>query len=340
MKIDGGFRSEEILISPDYVMGKAKELEDIGFDGLLTTEVAHCPFMPLSWAAQSTSHIDIRTSVAVALARTPMITAGLGHDLNALSRGRFTLGLGSQIKPHIANRFGMPWSSPARRMREYIEAMHAIWDCWYEGKDLDFQGEFYTHKLMTPEFTPSNIEYGRPKVIMAAVGPMMIDTACAVADGIIPHPFCTEKHFKGVLMPQITSSLAKYGRSLDDFEIQFPVFMAAAETEEKLEQAKAAIKYRLGFYSSTPSYRSVLDTHGWGELQEELRQLTKAGRWQELPERISDEMLEAFAVVGHPVEAAQKIVSRFGGLIDRCALDENAASPENLEKQLDLLHAA
>ena len=230
----------------------------------------------------------------------------------------------------------MPWHGPAKQMREYIEALHAIWDCWYDGKPLDYRGEFYQHTLMTPEFTPTNTQYGRPPVLMAAVGPLMLKTACAVADGLIVHSFCTEKHFKEVMLPLLSEELAKNGRSLDDFIIQFPVFTAMGNTEEEVEVARRAIKYRIGFYGSTPAYKTVLDTHGWGDLQPRLNRMTKEGRWDELPDQISDEMLEAFAAVGEPVEAAATVARRFGGLIHRTTL-EAKYSPDVLEAQMAAL---
>ncbi len=339
MKVDGGFGFDREFHSTDAMVRKACELEELGYDGLLVAEIAHDPFMPLALAAHHTNAIQLRTSIAVALARNPMNLANIGHDLNAYSKGRFVLGIGSQIKPHISKRFGMPWHGPAKQMREFIEATHAIWDCWYDGKPLDYQGEFYRHSLMTPEFTPTNTEYGRPKILMAAVGPLMIDTACAVADGIIVHSFCTEQHFRDNMLPALQRNLAKYGRSLDEFEIQFPVFVAAGETEEQLAEAKQAIKYRLGFYGSTPAYRVVLETHGWGDLQPRLNRLTKEGRWDQLPEQIPDEMLDAFAAVGTPLEAARQIADRFGGLIDRCVL-ESGFGPDVLEQQMAVLRPA
>jgi probable F420-dependent oxidoreductase len=272
----------------------------------------------------------------VALARTPMTMANIGHDLAAYSQGRFVLGLGSQIKPHITKRFSMPWHGPARQMREYIEALHAIWDCWHDGKPLAYEGEFYQHRLMTPEFSPTNAEYGRPKIIMAAVGPLMMETAAAVADGILVHAFCTEKHFREVMVPKLEADLASHGKTLDDFEIQFPSFVACGETEEELEKSKASIKYRIGFYASTPAYRTVLETHGWGELQTRLNRITKDGNWDQLPAQISDEVLDAFAVVGTPLEVAQQLKDRFGGLVDRVAL-EARFSPEILEQQMSII---
>ena len=336
ISIDGGFGFDKEFHTTDTLVRQAQELEELGYDGLLVAEIAHDPFMPLAMAALHTSRIELRTSIAVALARTPMNMANIGHDLNAYSKGRFTLGLGSQIKPHITKRFSMPWHGPAKQMREYIEALHAIWDCWYEKTPLNYVGDCYQHRLMTPEFTPTNIEYGRPKVLMAAVGPMMMATAAAVADGIIVHAFCTEKHFKEVMLPRLESELAANGRTLDDFEIQFPLFVASGETEEELMRAKEAIKYRIGFYGSTPAYKTVLDTHGWGDLQPRLNRMTKEGRWDQLPGEISDEVLHAFAAVGDPIEVATQIRQRFGGLIDRTALAASF-SPEVLEQQMSIL---
>jgi probable F420-dependent oxidoreductase len=336
ISIDGGFGFDKEFHTTDTLVRQAQELEELGYDGLLVAEIAHDPFMPLAMAALHTSRIELRTSIAVALARTPMNMANIGHDLNAYSKGRFTLGLGSQIKPHITKRFSMPWHGPAKQMREYIEALHAIWDCWYEKTPLNYVGDYYQHRLMTPEFTPTNIEYGRPKVLMAAVGPMMVATAAAVADGIIVHSFCTDKHFKEVMLPRLESELAANGRTLDDFEIQFPLFVASGETEEELMRAKEAIKYRIGFYGSTPAYKTVLDTHGWGDLQPRLNRMTKEGRWDQLPGEISDEVLHAFAAVGDPIEVATQIRQRFGGLVDRTALAANF-SPEVLEQQMSIL---
>jgi len=338
IKIDGGFGFDKEFLDNDTMIRRAQELEELGYDGLLVAEMSHDPFLPLAMAALHTTRIELRTSIAVALARSPMNMANIGHDLNAYSKGRFTLGIGSQIKPHIIKRFSMPWHGPAKQMREYIEAMQAIWDCWYEGKQLNYAGDCYQHRLMTPEFTPTNTEYGRPPVTMAAVGPMMIATAAAVADGIIIHSFCTEQHFKQVMLPKLETELAANGRTLDDFEIQFPVFVACGETEEELEREKTAIKYRIGFYGSTPAYKTVLDTHGWGDLQPRLNRMTKEGQWDKLPGEISDEVLNAFAAVGNPVEVATQIKQRFGGIIDRVAL-AGSFSPEVLEQQLNILRA-
>ena len=339
MKIDTIYGHGRELESTESMANRARELEELGFDGLMVAEIAHDPFQPLIMAAHATSRIELRTAIAVALARSPMTMANSSHDVHAWSGGRFALGIGSQIKPHITKRFSMPWHGPAKQMREYIEALQAIWDCWYEGKPLDYRGEFYQHTLMTPEFTPTNTEHGRPPVLMAAVGPLMIKTACAVADGIIVHSFCTEKHFKENMLPLLRSELEANGRSLDDFIIQFPVFVAQGTSEEEMEVAKRAIKYRIGFYGSTPAYKTVLDTHGWGDLQPRLNRMTKEGHWDKLPDEISDDMLDAFAAVGEPVQVAETIRDRFGGVIDRTLLEANYDTT-TLEEQIGILRSA
>ena len=339
MKIDTIFAHGRELESTESMAHRARELEELGFDGLMVAEIAHDPFQPLVLAAHATSRIELCTAIAVALARSPMTMANSSHDINAWSGGRFNLGIGSQIKPHITKRFSMPWHGPAKQMREYIESLRAIWDCWYEGKPLDYRGEYYQHSLMTPEFTPTNTEHGRPPVLMAAVGPLMMKTACAVADGIIVHGFCTERHFKENMLPLLRAELEQNGRSLDDFIIQFPVFTASGTNEQELAAARRAIKYRIGFYGSTPAYKTVLDTHGWGDLQPRLNRMTKEGLWEQLPDQISDEVLDAFAAVGEPVQVAETIRDRFGGLIDRTVLEAKFA-PAVLEQQLNILREA
>ena len=220
MYVDGG-----VSLDLNTVGAQAAEMEDMGYAGVMTAETAHDPFFPLLVAAQNTQRIELMTSIAVAFARSPMTLANIGHDLNAYSKGRFTLGLGSQIRPHITKRFSMPWSSPAARMREYIMAMRAIWDCWHQQQPLEFTGEFYTHTLMTPFFTPTNVDYGAPKVFLAAVGPKMTEVAGEVADGIIVHAFTTEKYLRETTLPALERGFAKAGKRREDFEISYPMFI-------------------------------------------------------------------------------------------------------------------
>lgn len=325
MKIDAGLSFEL-----DKVADQAREIEAAGYDGALTFETSHDPFLPLLLAAEHTSRIELMTSIAVAFARNPMILANLAHDLNSYSKGRFILGLGSQIKPHVTKRYSMPWGKPAAQMRELIEALHAIWDCWYEGKPLDYRGEHYTHTLMTPMFTPTDIAHGRPRVVLAAVGPKMTETAAAVADGMLVHPFTTQRYLQEVTLPTIEKTLTAEGRKRSDFEVVYSVFAVTADTEEQFNSIKQATKKQISFYGSTPAYRVVLDLHGWGDLQSELNLMSKQGRWDEMADLITDDILDAFAVVGEPEAVARGIKERYSGLVDRTSLQLPGVSREKM----------
>ncbi|MEQ8487021.1 MAG: TIGR03617 family F420-dependent LLM class oxidoreductase [Pseudomonadales bacterium] len=312
MKVDGGVGWEL-----DKVGAQARELEDMGYSGILTAETAHDPFFPLLVAAQNTSKVDLMTSIAVAFARTPMVLANIGHDLNAASKGRFILGLGSQIKPHITKRFSMPWSDPAARMREFILAMRAIWASWHEGKPLEFAGKYYTHTLMTPFFTPTDNEYGAPRVFLAAVGPLMTEVAGEVADGVIIHAFTTEKYLRETTLPALERGFAKAGKKREDFEISYPVFVVTGSNEQELAAARTATRKQIAFYGSTPAYKPVLDSIGAGELQAELNKMSKQGRWDAMGELITDDILREFAVDGEPASIPGQIKARYGDMIDR-----------------------
>ena len=312
MKVDGYLTPDWHLI-PEHI----KEMEAQGYDGVDTAEMNHDPFMPLLLAAEHSEKINLHTGIAVAFARSPMILANLGHDLNAYSKGRFTMGLGSQIRPHITKRFSMPWGAPAPQMRELIQAMRAIWANWYEGEPLRFEGKYYNHTLMTPAFTPENKEYGAPKVILAAVGPVMTEVAGEVADGLIIHPFSNEKYIREVTLPAVEKGLAKSGRSREDFEISYTPFIVSGKDEATFEKEKQTVKSRISFYGSTPAYKNVLGVHGWGELQIELNKMSKEGKWQEMSELVTDDMLNTFGVMGEPEGIVAGIKSRYGDVVDR-----------------------
>jgi probable F420-dependent oxidoreductase len=316
MKVDAGLIAADLAQVP----ARARELETAGFDGCVSAEIASDPFFPLLLAAEHTTRLELMTSIAVAFARSPMTLANVGHDLNAFSKGRFLLGLGSQIQPHITKRFSMPWSHPAARMRELILAMRAIWRCWYEGEKLAFRGEFYTHTLMTPMFTPTNTQYGAPKVLLAAVGPKMTEVAGEVADGMIVHGFTTPRYVHEVTLPAIERGLAAAGRSRKGFQLACPVFVVTGRDAREWEQSRSAVCKQIAFYGSTPAYRPVLELHGWGGLQGELNALSKQGKWDEMGERIDDTILEEFAIVGTPDEIVPKMKARYGDVIDRTTL--------------------
>jgi probable F420-dependent oxidoreductase len=246
-----------------------------------------------------------------------MITALMANDLQLISKGRLLPGLGSQIKSHIEKRYSMPWSHPAARMREYILALHAIWSSWHEGTELNFRGDFYTHTLMTPFFNPGPNPYGAPKVFLAAVGEFMAEVAGEVADGLLVHPFTTERYLREVTLPVIERSLAKSGRPRESFQISYSGFVVTGSTEAERAASKAAVRKQLAFYGSTPAYRGVFELHGWGDLQPELNSLSRAGEWDEMAELISDEVLDAFAIVAPVEEVGEQIMRRFGGVVDR-----------------------
>jgi probable F420-dependent oxidoreductase len=315
MKVDAGLTSN--LANTGET---ARRLEADGYDGVWTSETNHDPFLPLVLAAEHTQRVELGTSIAVAFARNPMLVANIGWDLQAFSGGRVIIGLGSQIKPHISKRFSMEWSHPAPRMREFVLALRAIWDTWLHGTPLAFRGEFYRHTLMTPFFAPDakDLEgFGPPKVFLAGVGEVMTEVAGEVCDGFICHAFSTEKYLRSVTLPALERGRAKAGKTMDGFEIVAPGFVVSSSSDRLMEAAATATRQQIAFYGSTPAYRSVLETHGWGELQEQLNALSKQGRWVEMGTLIDDELLNTFAVVGTPDEIAPELGRRYGDIVDR-----------------------
>lgn len=301
--------------------GAAARAEDEGYDGLWVGETDHEPFLQLGRIADATLDLTIGTSVAIAFARTPMTLATAGYDLAAYSSGRFVLGLGSQVKAHIERRFSMPWSRPAARMREFVLGLRAIWAAWHDGERLAFEGEFYTHTLMTQMFSPPRHEWGPPPVFLAGVGPLMTEVAGEVGDGFFFHPFTTPSYLEEVTLPALGRGRSRAGHDdLDGFVVAGPAFACAGRTDEELATAVLGTKRQIAFYASTPSYRPVLDHHGWGELQPELTALSKQGRWSDMADLIDDDVLATFAVVGAPAEVGAGLRQRWGPLADRISL--------------------
>ena len=294
-----------------------RNAEATGFDGIYSAEINNDPFFPLLLAPEHSSKVELMTSIAVAFARNPMTLANLSHDLNQYSKGRFVLGIGSQIKPHITRRMSMPWSKPAARMREFIEAMQAIWACWLNDEPPNFDGEFYQHTLMTPNFVPNTKDYPAPKVKLAGVGPLMTQVAGEVADGFIAHGFTTAKYLREVSLPALEKGLAKRGRQRNDIDITCPVMTVCGDNEEQFIQNRETVRMQIAFYASTPAYRDVLGMHGWEDAQTELTIMSKRGEWQEMAKLITDEMLGTFAVVSEsPDTLASQLLARYGDLID------------------------
>ena len=342
MKVDGGFG----LGAGDLAGAgeNARASEEAGYDGIFTAETSHDPFFPLLIAAQHTSTIELGTAIAVAFSRNPMTMAQIGWDLQAFTQGRFVLGLGSQIKPHITKRFSMEWSHPAARMREMIMAIRAIWDTWENGTPLGFRGDFYTHTLMTPFFTPDRADlagFGVPKIFLAGVGGMMTEVAGEVCDGFLCHGFTTEKYLREVTIPALAKGREKAGKTMEGFEIVGPSFVVTGNTEEEMAAAAAGTRQQIAFYGSTPAYRPVLEAHGWGGLQDELNTLSKQGKWVEMGNLITDEILNTFAVVGEPETIAPELHRRYGDVIQRISFYAPYKSdPERWRGVLAALRAA
>lgn len=306
----------------------AKTFEDQGFDGVLSFEGPHEPFLPLALAATATTRVELTTGIAIAFARNPMICAQTANDLQLISEGRFILGLGTQIRPHIEKRFSQTWSHPNRRMHEFVRAVRAIWDCWNGGEPLNFRGEFYQHTLMTPIFMPGANPHGLPPIFLAGFGPGMITVAGEVGDGWIVHPLHTRSYLQDVAIPALRKGQATAGRNESDCKISAQVVTMIGENDEQIAKARDNARAQLAFYSSTPAYRVVLDHSGWGDIQPELNRLSKAGKWLDMLSFISDDMLDNIGVSGTPSAVAAELAQRYD-FADRLTLIlYNEASPD------------
>jgi probable F420-dependent oxidoreductase len=331
----------DYLATPVDAGVRAAAAERLGFDGWWATETQTDVFVSCAVGALRTEDVRLGTGIAVALARNPMTVAYQANDLQRLSAGRFVLGLGAQVKAHVERRFSMSYSHPAARMREFVLAVRAIWSAWASGEKLDFRGDFYRHTLMTPFFDPGPNPHGNPKIVLAAVGPLMTEVAGEVADGIFCHAFGTERYLREVTLPALRRGAARAGRDLDGFEILAPGFVIARDGEADLAAGIDFVRTQIGFYGSTPAYRPVLELHGWGDLGDELTALSKRGEWQRLAEVIDDEVLATFAIVGAPEDAAAQIARRYGDLATRVSLTvPDDASPERWAPVFEALRAA
>ncbi len=300
------------LLSADFADtgAAARALEAQGWDGLLSFEAAHDAFVPLAVAAEHTTRVRLTTAIAIAFARNPMTCAYVANDLQLVSRGRFVLGLGTQIRAHVERRFGQPWSKPNARMREFVRAIRAIWRAWDGGDRVDFRGEFYTHTLMTPFFDPGPNPYGRPPIALAGFGPAMIAVAGEVADGWIVHPLNSPGYVDAVGLPALRRGLARGGRSRADVEISCQTIAMMGATDAEVAAARAKAKGQIAFYGSTPAYRVFLEHHGWGHLQPELNALSKQGRWLDMMALVSDDVLDVVGVSGRPAEVGRALRAR------------------------------
>ena len=302
-----------------------RRLEEIGYDGAFSFEAKLDPFLPLVLAAEHTEKLRLGTAIAIAFGRNPMNLANLAHGLQTISGGRFILGLGSQVQPHIEKRFSMPWSKPAARMREMVLAIKAIFDRWEGKAELDFRGEFYTHTIMLPAFDPGPNPFGPPPIFTGGFGPRMTAVAGEVADGFFAHPFNSRKTLLENMLPALEKGLAASGRSRDDLEIICATLTVTADDDEEFERVKLAARKQLAFYGSTPAYLPTLECHGWENLHKDLNRMSKQGRWDDMAELIDDEILETLAIVAPRGEIAGKLLERLDGIADGVSITHNRA---------------
>ncbi|WP_216901652.1 TIGR03617 family F420-dependent LLM class oxidoreductase [Nocardia alni] len=298
--------------APAAVLDSAREIVASGADGAFSFEGQHDVFFPLLLAAGET-RLELMTNVAIAGPRSPLHLAHAAHDLQVYSGGRFRLGLGSQIRVHIEKRYGnSQWGKPAARLAESVAAIKAIFAAWEKQQPLDFRGEFYTHRLMPPNFDPGPNPFGPPPVFMGALGPVMTRTAAEVADGLLVMPFNSTRHFHERTVPAITEGLRRSGRELNGFPIIAQIMVAIGRTEADLANAIERVTSLISFYGSTPAYRVALEVEGWGDLQLRLNELSKAGKYAEMRALITEPMVRTFGVVGTPSECADQIRKRYG----------------------------
>jgi probable F420-dependent oxidoreductase len=313
---------------------EAKTVEQAGFDGIGTVELGNDPFMPLALAAMATTRVDLTTSIAVAFPRSPTVMAHIAHDLQKESKGRFHLGLGSQVKGHNERRYGIAWSPPAPRLQEYVEAVRAIWRCWERGEKLAFEGRHYRLSLMTPDFSPEPSGLAPPPIAIAAVGDAMLRVAGRVADGVRLHPLCSRRYLEEICLPQMLKGMAERGRERRHFEINGGGFVCAGPDEASVARAMEWARRRIGFYGSTRTYLPILKLHGLEELSQKLHAHSVAGRWDAMAGEVSDDVVRIFAACGTYDRLAGAIAQRFGGVADRVDINFPVDTPAGFQREL------
>jgi len=313
MKIDTGLLIHDLERMPAI----AKAADDLGFDGLWTFETANDPFLPLALAAEHSQRLAIGTSIAVAFVRSPTILAHIGWDLARFSKGRFILGLGTQVKGHNERRFSVKWEKPVTRMREVILAIRAVWDAWRNKTRLNFKGEFFQLTLMTPFFSPTPHEYSEIPIYVAGVNRRMCQLAGELCEGFHVHPLKSRRYLQEVIVPNIETGLARGGRHRTDIELSSSMFVIPTDDSDKAAVYEAEVRQQISFYASTPPYRPVFELHGWGDVAAQLSALAARGKWQDMPLLINDEMLETFSLRGRWAELPQMVLAEYAGLLDR-----------------------
>lgn len=298
----------------------ARAADVIGFDALWTPETGHNGFLPLVLAAEHTQRITLGTAVAIAFPRSPMVTAQIAWDLAAYAQGRFVLGLGTQVRAHIERRFSAQFDQPVARLRDYIGAVRAIWQSWQTGGRLNYRGEFFQHTLMTPFFSPGKIEDPNIPIYIAGVNTGLAQLAGEICDGFHAHPLNSDRYLREVLRPQLAAGAARAGRDPTACVVAGSAFVITGRDQASRERLRTFVRQQISFYGSTPTYRPVLECHGWSEIGDRLSQMAAQQRWAEMPALVSDEMLAAFAVEADPADLGAALLERYGGLLDRVAL--------------------
>jgi probable F420-dependent oxidoreductase len=342
-KVDPGLRTPDTPLDVRTVAADARRVEAMGFSGLVVEETKDDPFQVLALAAQATKRLRLGTAVAIAFPRSPAVTAMSAWTMQKLSGGRFTLGLGTQVRGHIRRRYGMAWSPPAPWMREYVGAVRAIWHSWQTGTKVDFAGEHYRLDLSVPLFTPAPLEEPDIPVHLAAVGEVMCRVAGEVADGVRPHPVCTPSYIRNVMRPAVERGAARAGRDLERFVVAHKPLVATAADQATLEVRVGDVRARIAFYASTPGYRAAFAHHGLGGLADELAKLSKAQRWEEMPDHINDDVLHTFATIGLWDEIGDRLAERFAGVVDRVEFSIAArqkADEAAMRRLIEQLHDA
>jgi probable F420-dependent oxidoreductase len=310
-----------------------KIAENLGFDCIWISEIKHDPFLRLMLIAEHTERIKIGTSIALAFTRSPMTLAYTAWDLQNFSRGRLILGLGSQVKAHLERRFSVDWKPPAPRMKEFILALRAIWDCWQYNKPLNYRGEYYKLDLMIPFFNPGPINYSKIPIFIAGVNPIMCRVAGELCDGLHVHPLHSLEYLRKVIIPNVEKGLKKSGRNRSEIQLSCSVFVATGKSKEDLEKSKELVKDAIAFYGSTPTYRAIFELHGLADLAKKLSEYARQAKWKEMRNLISDEILENFAIVGTMIEASHELKKRYEGILDRVSFYPLPTLP-NLEDPL------
>ena len=338
-KVDPGLRAPDVPLDIGRVFDDARELERLGYDGLAIEECKEDPYIVGALAAQATTRLKIATAVAIAFPRSPTSTAMSAWTLQRLSKGRFTLGLGTQVKAHIERRYGMAWSPAGPWIRDYVNAVRAVWDCWQTGEKLAFSSEHYRMNLMVPLFDPGPIAHPAIPIHLAAVNPIMSRIAGECADGMRPHPVCTAAYIEKIMLPAARVGAAKSGRRSEKFAVAIKPLIATAGTDEDLEKRIRDIRARVAFYCSTPGYRAAFEFHGLGDLAKRMSALSREQRWEEMPGMIDDDVLNLYATIGSFSDIGRKLHDRYAHVVTHAEFSIPIAGERDRETLAGLIRS-